>query len=129
MRAHTVDGHLGVANDLLDLSLLLEISEGLAGQAAVDLQTVDKGGDGDQAVGLDILLQSLGSLLLKDDGVLGLVLDCTVKLSQHSFSLRPQASLNPTSDKLFSPTKKEPMWHVHFKWKDDRSLQRGWVIR
>jgi hypothetical protein len=112
-----VDGHLGVANDLLDLSLLLKISEGPAGQAAVDLQTVDKGGDGDQAVGLDILLESLGSLLLKDDGVLGLVLDYTVKSSQHSFSLRPQASLNPTSDNLFFPTRKERMWYVHFQVK------------
>lgn len=64
-----------MANDLLDLSLLLEISEGFAGQAAVDLQTVDKGGNGDEAVGLDFLLESLGGLLLKDDGVLGLVLD------------------------------------------------------
>jgi hypothetical protein len=104
-----------VANDLLDLSLLLKISEGPAGQAAIDLQTVDKGGDGDQAVGLDILLESLGSLLLKDDGVLGLVLDYTVKSSQHSFSLRPQASLNPTSDNLFFPTRNEPMWYVHFQ--------------
>ena len=73
----TVDVHLGVADNLLDLALLLEVSKSLAGQAAVDLQTVDEGGDGDQAVGLDILVETLGSLLLKDDGVLGLVLNCS----------------------------------------------------
>lgn len=73
---HTVDVHLGVADNLLDLALLLEVSKSLAGQAAVDLQTVDEGGDGDETVGLDILVKSLGSLLLEDNGVLGLVLDC-----------------------------------------------------
>ena len=66
-----------MADNLLDLALLLEVSKSLAGQAAVDLQTVDEGGDGDQAVGLDILVETLGSLLLKDDGVLGLVLNCS----------------------------------------------------
>lgn len=65
-----------MADDLLDLSPLFEISQSLAGQAAVDLQTVDKGGDGDEAVGLDILVELLGGRLLKDDGVLGLVLNC-----------------------------------------------------
>lgn len=110
-----VDGHLGVANDLLDLSLLLEISEGFAGQAAVDLQTVDKGGNGDEAVGLDFLLESLGGLLLKDDGVLGLVLDCTVKSSQHSSSLRPQASLIRQVSISSPRRKKKPMWYFHFQ--------------
>jgi hypothetical protein len=78
-KGRTVDVHLGVTNNLLDLSLLLEISEGLAGQAAVDLETVDEGGDGDETVGLDILVESLSGLLLEDDGVLGLVLDCMAK--------------------------------------------------
>lgn len=74
----TVDVHLGVANNLLDLALGLEISKALTGEAAVDLVTVNKGGDGDQTVGLDILVELLGGGLLEDDGVLGLVLDCTV---------------------------------------------------
>lgn len=65
-----------MADNLLDLTLLLEILKGLAGKAAVDLQTVDKGGDGDQTVGLDILVETVGGGLLEDDGVLGLVLDC-----------------------------------------------------
>lgn len=64
-----------MAEDLLDLTLLLEISKSLAGQATVDLQTVDKGGDSDETVGLDILVELLGGRLLKDDGVLGLVLN------------------------------------------------------
>lgn len=64
-----------MTDNLLDLSLLLEISEGLAGQAAVDLKTVDESGDSDETVGLDVLVQSLSGLLLEDDGVLGLVLD------------------------------------------------------
>lgn len=64
-----------MANDLLDLSLLLEVGESLAGKAAVDLETVDEGGDGDQTVGLNILVELLSSGLVEDDGVLGLVLD------------------------------------------------------
>jgi hypothetical protein len=64
-----------VTDNLLDLSLLLEISEGLAGQAAVDLETVNESGDGDETVGLDVFVESLSGGLLEDDGVLGLVLD------------------------------------------------------
>ena len=75
----TVDVHLGVADNLLDLTLLLKVSKSPAGQAAVDLQTVDEGGDGDETVGLDILVKSLGSLLLEDNGVLGLVLNYTAR--------------------------------------------------
>lgn len=81
----TVDAHLGVANDLLDLTLLLEVSKALTGEAAVDLMTVDEGGNGDQTVGLDILVELLGGGLVEDDGVLGLVLDCIrVSTSVHS---------------------------------------------
>ena len=72
----TVDVHAGVADNLLDLAVGLEVSESLAGKAAVDLETVDKGGDGDQTVGLNILLELLGGGLVENDGVLGLVLDC-----------------------------------------------------
>ena len=66
-----------MANNLLDLTVGLEVGEGLAGKAAVDLETVDEGGDGDQTVGLNILVELLGSGLVEDDGVLGLVLDYT----------------------------------------------------
>lgn len=64
-------------DDGLDLSLLLEVLEALAGQGAVDLKSVDEGGDGDETVGLDVLVQLVGSGLVEDDGVLRLVLDCS----------------------------------------------------
>lgn len=63
-------------NDGLDLSLLLQVLEALASQGAVDLQSVDQGGDGDEAVRLDVLVQLLRGGLVENDGVLGLVLDC-----------------------------------------------------
>lgn len=72
---HTVDLHLAVSDDGLDHALLLEVGDALSGQRTVDLHSVDEGGDGDQAVGLDILVELLGSGLVEDDGVLGLVLD------------------------------------------------------
>ena len=74
-----------MADDLLDHSPLLEISQSLAGQATVDLETVDKGGDSDETVGLDILVELLSGRLLKDDGVLGLVLNYTAKPMSASF--------------------------------------------
>lgn len=74
----TVDLHLAVSNNLLDLTLLLEVLKAPAGKGAVDLKTVDEGGDGDKAVGLDVLVKLVGSGLVKDDGVLSLVLDCSV---------------------------------------------------
>lgn len=76
-RKHTVDLHLAVRDNGLDLSLLLEVLEALAGQGAVDLEPVDEGGDGDETVGLDVLVQLVGGGLVEDDGVLRLVLDCS----------------------------------------------------
>jgi hypothetical protein len=64
-----------VTNNLLDLAVCLEVGKRLAGERSVDLQAVDKGGDGDQAVGLDILLELVVGLLVEDDSVVGLVLD------------------------------------------------------
>jgi hypothetical protein len=73
----TVDLHLAVGDNGLDLSLLLKVLEALAGQGAVDLESVDEGGNGDETVGLDVLVQLVGSGLVEDDGVLRLVLDCS----------------------------------------------------
>ena len=72
----TVDGQLRVADDLLDLAVGLEVLEGFPGERTVDLETIDEGGNGDQAVRLDILVELVGDVLVEDDGVLGLVLDC-----------------------------------------------------
>jgi hypothetical protein len=71
-----VDSQLGVSNDLLDAALSLEIGKRLSGEGAVDLETIDEGSDRDQAVRLDILLELVVGLLVENDGVVGLVLDC-----------------------------------------------------
>lgn len=73
---HTVDAELGVTDNLLDLTVGLEVGKRLSCERAVDLQTIDKGGNGDEAVGLDILLELVVGGLVENDGVLGLVLDC-----------------------------------------------------
>lgn len=102
----TVDAEVVVADDLLDHSPLLEISQSLAGQATVDLETVDKGGDGDETVGLDILVELLSGRLLKDDGVLGLVLNYTAKPMSASFcAIVSLSSVRPprVSPKLENP--------------------------
>ena len=59
----------------LDHALLLEVGDALAGQGTVDLHAVDENSDGDEAVGLDILVELLRGGLVEEDGVLGLVLD------------------------------------------------------
>jgi hypothetical protein len=65
-----------VSDNLLDLTVGLEVGKRLAGDRAVDLQAIDEGGNGDEAVGLNILLELVVDLLVENDGVLGLVLDC-----------------------------------------------------
>jgi len=55
----TVNVTRAVTDDLLDDTLLLEILERLAGDRAIDLQSIDEHGDGDEAVGLHILLESV----------------------------------------------------------------------
>lgn len=67
-----------MANNLLDGTLLLEVGKGFPCERTVDLETVDEGGNGDQAVGLDILVELVCGLLVEDNGVLGLVLDCGI---------------------------------------------------
>ena len=47
---HTVDLHLAVRDDGLDLALLLQILQALAGQRTIDLESVDEGSDGHEAV-------------------------------------------------------------------------------
>jgi hypothetical protein len=46
----TVDAQLGVLDNLLDHTLLLEIGEGFPSERSIDLQAVDEGSDGDEAV-------------------------------------------------------------------------------
>jgi hypothetical protein len=72
----TVDVELGVSDNLLDLTVGLKVVERLPCERAVNLQAIDEGGNGDEAVGLDILLELVVDRLVENDGVLGLVLDC-----------------------------------------------------
>jgi hypothetical protein len=73
---HTVDVQLRVTNNLLDLAVLLKVLERFPCKRTVNLQAIDEGGDSDETVGLDILLELVVGLLVEDDGVLSLVLDC-----------------------------------------------------
>lgn len=86
--SHTVDLHLAVGDDGLDHALLLEVSKALSRQRAVDLQSVDEGGDGDEAVRLHILVELVRGGLVEDDGVLGLVLDLSLGPIELRMSLK-----------------------------------------
>jgi hypothetical protein len=66
-----------VTDNLLDLAVCLEVGKRFPCKRAVNLQAIDEGGNGDEAVGLDILLELVVGLLVEHDGVVGLVLDCT----------------------------------------------------
>jgi hypothetical protein len=67
-----------VTDNLLDLAVCLEVGKRFSCKRSVNLQAIDKGRDGDEAVGLNILLELVVGLLVEDDGVVGLVLDCMV---------------------------------------------------
>lgn len=75
VRAHTVDLHLAMRGNGLDQALLLEVINASAGERAVDLHAVDENSDGNETIGLDILVELLRGGLVEDDSVLGLVLD------------------------------------------------------
>lgn len=82
---HTVDAQRAVPDNLLDNSLLLQVGQTPAGNGSVDLHSVDENSDGDQTVCLDILIELVGSGLVEDDGVLGLVLDYNEISSANDF--------------------------------------------
>lgn len=65
-----------MTDNLLDLAVCLEVGKRFPCERTVNLQAIDEGGDGDEAVGLDILLELVVGLLVEHDGVVGLVLDC-----------------------------------------------------
>ena len=68
-----------MSHHLLNLSLLLQIVQRLPGETAIDLQSIDEGGDCDEAVGLDVFVEFVRGGFVEDDGVVGLVLDCSGK--------------------------------------------------
>lgn len=65
-----------MSDNLLDLTVGLKVVKSLTRERTVDLQAIDESGNGDEAVGLDILLELVVGLLVENDSVLGLVLDC-----------------------------------------------------
>lgn len=74
--AHTVNAQLAMPHDLLDLPLLLQIIEGFAREGTIDLEAIDEGGDGDETVGLHVLVEFVRGGLVEDDGMVGFVFDC-----------------------------------------------------
>ena len=64
-------------NHLLDHTLLLQLPQRMARDRSIDLHAVDEGGNGNETVRLDVLVEALDGLLVEDDGVVGLVLDCS----------------------------------------------------
>ena len=62
----------------LDLAILLQMPDSNPCQRAVDFQTLDEDGLGDEAEGGDLLDDTVVQWLVKSDGVLGLVLDLSL---------------------------------------------------
>jgi len=83
----TVDVQRAVCDNLLDDALLLQVRQTPAGNRSIDLHSVDENRDGDQAVGLDILVEPVGSGLVEENGVLGLVLNCTANSSVYGSNM------------------------------------------
>lgn len=76
-----------MADDLLDDTLLLKIGEGRTGEGAVDLESINEDSDRDQTEVGHILHQAVVGGLVKNDSVLGLVLDCEVQTGEGSVYL------------------------------------------
>ena len=66
-----------MSHHLLDLSLLLQIIQRLPCETAIDLQSINEGGDCDETIGLDVFVEFVGGGFVENDGVVGLVLDCS----------------------------------------------------
>ncbi len=65
-----------MSDDLLDLALLLQITQRLPRERAVDLQPINQRRDRDEPVRLHVFVEFVGRGFVKDDGVVGFVLDC-----------------------------------------------------
>ena len=64
-----------MSNNLFDLSLLLQIVQCLPRQTSIDFQPIDKRGDSNQAVGLDVFVEFVRGGFIEDDRMVGLILD------------------------------------------------------
>ena len=67
-----------MARDDLDQVLVFQFSEGSTGERAVDAETVNQDGGGNELVGGHFLEQLVISGLVEDNGVVGLVLDLSL---------------------------------------------------
>lgn len=74
--AHTVNAQLAMSHNLFNLPLLLQIIQRFAREGPIDLEAIDEGGDGDETVGLHVLVEFVRGGLVEDDGVVGFVFDC-----------------------------------------------------
>ena len=69
-----VDELRRVGRDQADQALRSQIGDGLAGKRTVDTQSIDEDRGSDELVGRDFLEQTFFGVLVKDDGVVGLIL-------------------------------------------------------
>ena len=70
-----VDKLVSGLDNPLDLSVLLELVDGTAGQRGADLKTIRDDGGGDELVGGDILHHLVVQLLVIDNDLLDVLLD------------------------------------------------------
>ena len=63
-------------DDLLDLALLLQVTQRLPRERTVDLQPIDQRRDRDEPVRLHVFVEFVRGRFVEDDGVVGFVLDC-----------------------------------------------------
>jgi len=66
-------------HNLLDLSLLFQIIQRLPCKTTIDLKSVDEGGNCDEPIGLDIFVEFVGGGFVKDDSVIGFVLNLSFR--------------------------------------------------
>ena len=64
----------------LDHTLVLQILQRLSSKRSIYFQTIDEDSDGDETIGLYVLLEFIRGGLIKDDGVLGFILDYNSKI-------------------------------------------------
>ena len=62
-------------NNLLDNTSSLQVGQRSASKRSVNFQSVNENSDGNETVGLDVLVELVRGGLVEDDCVLGLVLD------------------------------------------------------
>ena len=67
-----------MVHNLLDLAFLCKVANCDTGKAAVDFETFDEDGLGDETEGGDFLEDTVVGSLVERDGVLGLILDLSL---------------------------------------------------